>query len=895
MENNWHKKDLANLINELETSEHGLNSDQVKINQEKYGSNKLPEAKTQGLGIIFIKQFQSPLIYLLLGASFLVFLINEAVDGAIILAVLIFNAVVGTIQEGKAQNTLKALKDFVETKATVVRDGQEVIIPDSEVVPGDLLVLQEGERVAADARIIQVHNLTAEEAALTGESVPVHKKVEAENTSSEDDWHKNLVYKGTTIVAGNGLAIVYATGKETEIGKIANKIIKLDTEIPLKNNIRHLSRAIISIVVLVSGYLLWIGSRTGLGMRELFATIVSLAVSIVPEGLPIVVTLILAMGVWRMSRRNALVKKLQAVEALGQATLLAIDKTGTITKNELIIKKIFTGEKYYEVTGVGYEPKGEILLEGHTVDAPGQVDLLLAGKICAMCSNARIMEIKGEKRWRIAGDPTEAAMLVLAQKLGFHKEDTERENPVIAEIPFDYTLKIHATLRQSGKKYVLALAGAPEVVLELSSHIWVNGKRKALTEQSRKDLDQIFIRMSQEGLRVVASAIVNNATKQLNVESLKNLTFLAFYGFKDSIRPEAIGAIAKARSAGVKPLMITGDHKITAQSIASEVGVWKKGSKALTGKEIDEMSDVELEDSIKETTVFARVNPQHKLRIIESFRKSGEIIAMTGDGVNDAPSLVAADLGVSMGKIGTEVAKEASDIVLLDDNLDSIVYAIEEGRNIYKTIRKVLLYLFSTSVGEVIAIAGSITLGLSLPILPVQIIWLNLVTDGFLDVSLAMEPKESGLLEARFERPKKYLIDKLMAIRMAIMSTTMGLGTLLLYHNYHANGSPKAWTVSLTTLAVMQWLNAWNCRSEKRSVLNSNPFTNPYLVASTLVVTALQLSAVYSPILQKFLRTVPLNATDWSMILGVSASILVVEELRKLILRVWDTFKDREE
>ncbi len=876
MKNTWHTKTIPDILSALHASEHGLTAGEVTHRLKEYGYNKLPEGKVDGLPVIFLRQFQSPLIYILLVASAIVFFMGETVDGSIILAVLLFNAVVGTVQEGKAQNTLLALKRFVETKATVLREEKELIVPDSEVVPGDIIILQEGEKVPADARIITATNLKIDEAALTGESEPTHK------IADTMDWadlptadQKNIVFKGTHILAGTGRAIVVATGIETIIGKISKEITLIDTEIPLKTNIRDLSRLIIITVASISTLLFPLGIISGKSVKEMFTTVVSLSVSIIPEGLPIVMTLVLATGVWRMSKRNALVKKLQAVEALGQARIIAVDKTGTITKNEMVIQKVYVDGKMFEIGGIGYEPKGEIKLEKSIIDPSNHLELLFAGKIAAFCANARVMFSEEEKIWRVAGDPTEAAMLVFAQKLGFHKDTLERESPLVSEIPFDYKLKYHATIHKTDGKKLLTVVGAPEVILNLSQ----------ISEKERQKLESIFISMSQEGLRVVALAETDNPSETLTPERINSLTFVGFFGMKDALRPEVADAMQKATSAGIQVIMITGDHKITAQAIAKEAGIYHDGDIILTGHDIDLLSDTELSEKLAKTSVFARVTPEHKLRIIKAYKSRGEIVAMTGDGVNDAPSLVAADLGVAMGRIGTEVAKEAADIILLDDNFGSIVSAVEEGRSIYKTIKKVILYLFAGSASQVFTIFGALFLGYPLPLLAAQIIWLNFVTDGLLDVSLAMEPKEEGLLRGNFERPKKYLIDTLMVKRMLLMALPLALGTLYLFQGYFEADMTKAWTIVLTTLAVGHWFNAWNCRSEDKSIFQLNPFSNKFLAGATLTIILLQLLAVYNPIMQKLLRTTALDLSDWLIIIPIAASVVLVEEIRKFFYR----------
>lgn len=893
MQNYWHTKTIAEIFDFFHSGEWGLDKIEAERRLKEYGPNKLPEAKIDGLAVIFFRQFRSPLIYILIAASFIVFAMGEKIDGSIILAVLFFNAVVGTIQEGRAQNTLLALKKFVETNAVVLREDKEIVIPDYEVVPGDILILQEGDKIPADAKIILANNLKIDEASLTGESEPAHKTADAlknENLPVADQ--RNMLFKGTHIVAGNGKAIAVATGVNTLIGKISEKIAAIETEIPLKTNIRYLSRIIIITVAAISAILFVSGIAFGKSVKEMFATVVSLSVSIIPEGLPIVMTLVLATGVWRMSKRNALVKRLQAVEALGQARVILVDKTGTITKNEMVIQKVYVDGKLFEVGGVGYEPKGEIKLKGNNIDPLNHHELLFAGKVAVFCANARVAFLEENQQWKVFGDPTEAALFVLAQKLGFHKDAFEQESPQIAELPFDYKTKYHSTVHEVDGRKLLTVVGAPEVILRLSDKIWVHrdsesfvaGERQ-LSKKEKEELEAVFSEFSEQGLRVLGMAINYDAPKNLIPENIKNLIFVGFVGMKDALRPEVSDALMRSRAAGIRVVMITGDHKKTAQAIAKEAGIWREGDKILTGEDIDGLSEEALSQKLSAISVFARVTPEHKLKIVKAYKLKKEIIAMTGDGVNDALSLIAADLGVAMGKIGTEVAKEASDIILLDDNFGSIVSAVEEGRSIYKTIKKVILYLFSTSIGEALTIGGALFLGYPLPILPAQIIWLNFVTDGFLDVALAMEPKEEGLLRGNFERPKKYLVDKLMAQRMFFMAVPMMIGTLFLFKEYIGTDMVKAWTISLTTLAVFQWFNAWNCRHESKSILQMNPFSNKFLISATALIIFFQLFAIYSPLGQKILRTAPLNLSEWLMIISVAVSIVLVEELRKFFYR----------
>jgi len=882
----WHTKTVPDVLDAFHSRERGLTKEEAAERFQEYGLNKLPEGRVDGLLLIFFRQFQSPLIYVLFAAAGIVFAMGEVIDASIIFTVLLFNAIVGTIQEGKAQNALLALKRFAETSATVLRGGMELIVPDTEVIPGDIIVLQEGEKVPADARIIFSSTLKIDEASLTGESEPVTKTntiVPADNLSVADQ--KNMIFKGTHVLSGSGTAVVVATGFATEIGKIAQKIASIDTEIPLKTNIRYLSRLIIVAVATINISLIILGVLSGKPLKEMFAMAVALSVSLIPEGLPIVMTLVLATGVWRMSKRNVLVKRLQAVEALGQTKVIAVDKTGTLTRNEMVIQRVYVDGKNFEITGSGYEPKGEATFDGKTIDPLNHPELLFSGRIAAFCANAKLSFSEEAKLWKIAGDPTEAAMLVLSEKIGFRHDTLEKETPKVFELPFDYQKKYHATIRAVDGKNFLTIVGAPEKVLELCKHIWRKDGTETLSEEKEKELDAIFHKLAKTGFRVLAYAINPDVDRSVNPDTIPPLAFVGFFGMNDALRPEVKEAMQRVRAADMRVIMITGDHRFTAQAIAKEADIWREGDRVLTGEEIDKMPDEELAEKLARTTVFARVTPDHKLRIIQAYRKRGEIVAMTGDGVNDAPSLVAADLGVAMGKIGTEVAKEASDIVLLDDNFASIVSATEEGRNIYKTVKKVLTFLFSTSMGEIINITGALVLKWPIPLLPSQIIWLNFITDGFLTAALAMEPKEEGLMQGKFERPKKWIVDGFMTKRMLLMAPIMGLGTLYLFSQYFEANLAKGWTIALTTMAVFQWFNAWNCRSESKSIFQMNPFSNKFLVGATMGVISLQIFAVYNPFMQKILHTVPLSLSEWLIIIPVAFSIILVEEIRKFFYR----------
>ena len=879
----WYKLKTSEVLQELNTSEHGLNSEEVLTRQKTLGRNELPEKKPKNYLQIFFEQFASPIIYILFIATVIVFLLDEPADAMIILAVLVVNAIIGTIQEGKAQNTLHALKQYVKTVATVVRSGNEVLAEDTELVPGDILILQEGDKIPADARVFDARQLSIDQSALTGESEAIQKdSLPMKELNLPFAEQKNMVFRGTFVSSGSGKAIVVATGLNTCIGGISSKLSSIDTDVPLKKSIRSLSRIMVLVILVVCAFIFLIGISYGFSMREMFATAVAVAVSAIPEGLPVVVTLILSTGVYRMSKRNALVKKLQAVEALGQARVIAVDKTGTITLNQMKADELFVSGKDYMISGFGYDPKGEILFGGSVISPLNHPDILLAGKIAMYTARATVAYAEDRKEWqRRSGDPTEAALLVFAEKLGFKKDELLRENPELVEMPFSSETKYHATVNATGDTSMLSVVGAPEVIVSKCNKVWIDGSAVHMSAGDNEKLHEKTKEMSSRGLRVIALAVHFNSPKIIKPDALPELCFVGLVGIRDGLRPEVHSAIERARAAGVKIIMITGDHVETARAIAREAGIYKDGDHVLDGHALVSMSDSELSAALPKVTVFARVMPEHKLKIIEAYKKRKEIIAMTGDGVNDALSLAAADLGVAMGKIGTEVAKEAADIVLLDDNIESVVSAIEEGRNIYHTIKKVILYLFSTSIGEILAITIAIFLGYPLPVTASQIIWLNFVTDGFLVVALAMEPKEKGLLGHTHNRHKK-IIDGTMLIRMLLLGLVMAVAAVLLFRNYIGADYVKATTMAMTVLAVIQWLNVWNCRSETQSVFSPHSKSNLYLVGATIIVIGFQIMALYTPFMQKVLNTVPITLREWGVIIVFSLSVIIVEEIRKL-------------
>lgn len=876
MKQNWYEKTTEQVLEHFGSSLDGLSHDKVLANQSQYGLNKLPEQKTDSLFLIFLRQFTSPLVYILLAVSVVVYLMGEVTDSIVISIVLVLNAIIGTVQEGRAQNTLAALKRFVQTTALVRRSGIETIISDTALVPGDVVILREGDKIPADGRVLTSVGMKIDEASLTGESEPVTKEaepLEAQNdkaTELQPAQQRNMAFKATHVVSGRGEMIITNTGLETEIGKISAELAKEgQKEIPLQKNIRELSKIIMLVVFALSIVLFVVGILLGQPFLSMIKTVVSLAVSIIPSGLPVVMTLVLANGVWRMSQRKALVKKLAAVEALGQTDIIAVDKTGTITKNELVVEVLVVQGKQFDVKGNGYEPKGDIYFGSASVSPLDIPELVLAGKIASFAS-AELIYTAETSKWQVSGDPTEGALLVLAEKIGFKPEDMQKRHEVLQDIPFDYQLKFHGVVYKDGPKQTLAVVGAPEAIAKLC-HI------------PEKDMHDKVGPLVSDGLRVVAFAFANVAG-QIDTADIPKLTFGGLYGMRDSLHAEVPAAVEAVIAGGIRVIMITGDHKLTAQAIAKQANIFEQGDLVITGDQLEAMSDIELKGKLEVVSVFARVTPHHKLRIVQQLKANGHIVAMTGDGVNDVPSLAAADLGIAMGVSGTEVTKEAADIVLLDDNFATIAAAVEEGRSIYKTIERALLYLFSTGVAELFTIALALFVGWPLPIVAVQILWLNFVTDGFLTVSFAMEPNEENLLRAGKLKTHKYMISKAMLRRMIMMGAVMTFSTLALFYFYKDGDYLKATTIALTVLAVLQWINAWNCRSEKVSAFR-NLLTNPFLIGATALVILLQIVAIYNPFFQTYLKTVPLDAGEWLIILAMSAPLLLIEELRKFFAR----------
>ena len=851
--------------------------------------------------LIFIRQFRSPLIYLLLFAAVIIFIVGEdKLDAFIISIILLFNACLGTIQELRTHNIVESLQKFLTTESIVIRDGVKSIIPDKDITIGDIIVLQEGQRIAADARIISAYTLQIDEASLTGESNPVNKTTE---TLSEDlamANQKNMVFKGTYILSGSGLAIVTATGIQTEIGLIHKVTKTIDTDIPLKRELDHLSYMLLLSIFLICGVLFIIGYFGGKPLEELLVMLTALFICVVPEGLPIALTLVLVTGAYHMAKQNVLVKNLQAIEALGRANVIILDKTGTLTRNEMIVTNIFSDNLMWSVTGTGYHPEGTITSKNESAHSQHNESLKYAAKAAILLSDAQISYDKHLDIFSLKGDPTQAALSIFGTKMGFKKEELDQQYKLIYEIPFCRELYYRAGFyeyKQDNEIKIIAfIAGSPEIIMKNTISDNKGKQQQALNLLLNKGLRTIAIAMKNIKKPNLVEALKKYETERDAYISLIKDTsiFLAFCGIEDSIRPEVENIITRARKADIFIVMATGDHKKTALSVAQKVGIYQQGDKNIDGIDFDQASDAELLSKLKNTTVYSRVAPKDKMRIVNLFHQAGDIVAMTGDGINDAPSLIAADLGIAMGKIGTEVAKEASDLILLDDSFSSIIEAIKQGRHIFYALKRVILYFFTTNVGEILIVFFALTVnvfykeGLPLPITAAQILWLNLVTDGFMDVALSTEPQEKGLLDKTWLDHRHYLIDKSLLSRMIVMAIPMALGSLIIFLYYYQISLPLARTMTLITMAMFQWFNAWNCRSMNKSIFHIGMFSNKWFLLAAGFVISLQLAILYIPFMRFVFKTTPLSFSQLLLTLFIASSIVWMEELRKYIWRLYN-------
>jgi len=882
----WHNLSIEEVLSRLESTRQGLSQEQAAARLSQYGPNELKEKGRIPAAIVFLRQFASPLIYILLIAALVELVVmQKPTDAAVILVVLTVNAVIGFIQEMRAERAMEALKKLAVPRAKVLRSGSITDIAAVHLISGDVIMLEAGDKVPADARLIESASLSIDESILTGESMPVEKFTAAIEGEAAVADMGNMVHMGCAVVNGRGYAAVTATGMNTEIGRITAQIQDVKPPpTPLQRNVSRLGRYIGVLVLTMITALIIIGVSKGYTFDELFALAVAAAVSAIPEGLPVMVTVVLALGIRRMVQRNALIRKLPAVEAMGAVNVICSDKTGTLTESEMTVRSIYLAGRFIEVTGAGYRPEGEFIENGRKLGPGKDDDLLLALRISALCNDSTLK--LDDDKYRLMGDPTEGALLVAALKGGLSQDALQKEQPRLAELPFSSEKRYMATLHPCvDGKAITFVKGAEDRILALSRRVLENGEVVELTAEKRAEIERVNLDMASRALRVLALAYADcsPAPEKMSHEFLDgSLILVALVGMIDPPRAEAKKAVADCRAAGIKVVMITGDQKATAVAIATELGLPE--GEALSGLELDALNDDELRERIERISVFGRVEPMHKLRIVDTLKSKGYTVAMTGDGVNDGPALRSADIGIAMGIKGTDVAREAADMVLTDDNFASIVAAVEEGRVIFSNIRRSVFYLLSTSIGELFTYMAAIIAGLPLPLVAVQILWVNLVTDGVCTIPLGMEPKHSNVLAEPPRRAKSGILYNGMLWRIVFMALVMSIGTFSVFGwSLAGAGLEKARTIAFTLLVAFQWFNALNARSDRQSIFRLGFFSNRPLIGGIALAVLLQIMVIYLPPLQDVFYTVPLGLADWGFIVLIALALLAVEELRKLL------------
>ena len=886
MKNNlpWHTYDVVKILEEFKsTLKSGLSNDDIKNRTDIYGQNKLIRIVKAPWYKVFSRQFTNVLILILFAASIISFAIGEITDAITILIIIVFNGLLGFIQEYKAENAIEALREMLHPNCKVLRNSKEEIINAKLLVPGDIVFLEIGDKVPADLRLLESFNLKVDESSLTGESASVSKNTSVLDSDIPISQILNMVWMGTAVLNGRATGIVVETGMNTQFGKIAQMMQSVEAQpTPLQKKLAVLGKQLgiysvaISVLVAIIGWLL------GKDLAEMFLTGIALAVAVVPEGLPAVVTITLALGIKAMAKEKALLRRLQAAETLGAATTICTDKTGTLTQNQMTVKKIWLSSGYVEVTGSGYDPAGHFKSGGEKIDYKNNPDLMMLLKSVLICNHAKLQ--KNGYEWEVIGEPTEAALVVAAYKAWLHLDDSES---TISEFSFNSIRKRMSVVIHEKDALTAYVKGAPEVILERSTQIFRNGNLVPLNEIDKKEVDNAYKEMAKSGLRTLAIAFRKLPIDiKLSEESVENeLILLGVVGIIDPPHEEVPEAIKMAKEAGINIVMITGDNPDTAIAIGNSIGL--NATSSVTSKELSLMDDITLKKALNGTVLFARARPEDKLRIVKVLKDSDEIVAMTGDGVNDAPALKEADIGISMGKNGTDVAKSASDIVLADDNFASIINAVREGRREYDNIQKFVLYLLASNSGEVIAIFLNILLGGPLILIPVQILWMNLVTDGMTAIALGVEPAEKEIMKRSPREVDKPILDRYGIIMVVVLGSYIGLVTLWLFHYYISQDSENplllAQTVAFTGIIVLEKINVLNFRSlyEPMSIIGF--FTNKWLLVAIAFTVSLQACAVYVPFLQEALHTTAMGWEDWGIIILVSLPIFVITELYKWI------------
>lgn len=921
----WHTLSVDNALAELHSDRQmGLSAQAATSRLDQYGSNELVETGGRSPWQILLDQFTNIMLILLIVVA-LVSGILDFIDlragklsaGEIpfkdtiaILAIVVLNGLLGYLQESKAEKDLAALKKMATSRVRVIRDGKTLEIDSKDLVPGDVMLVEAGVQVAADGRLLEAANLQVREAALTGEAHAVNKQVDLElqpDTPLGD--RVNVVYQGTEVVQGRASVLVTGTGMQTELGKIATLLQSVESEpTPLQQRMDQLSKTLVTgalalVALVVIGGIIHLGWDS---WKDLLEVSLSMAVAIVPEGLPAVITVTLALGTQRMVKRQALIRKLPAVETLGSVTTICSDKTGTLTQNKMVVQFAYTGSTSLRVMGEGYDPVGQFHpvndLEGQALDPQANPELLNLLTACTICNDAVLQQEKGQ--WIILGDPTEGALLTLAGKAGFEKDQWVSKLPRVGEFPFSSERKRMSVIvqvlgdessTQQSNPYMMFTKGSPELILERCTQIQIGDLAQPLTDAQRHQVLDQNNQMAGRGLRVLGFAckpLSQVPPEGSDEASEQDLVWLGLVGMLDAPRPEVRDAVARCRSAGIRPIMITGDHQLTARSVAEDLGIAQPGDRVLTGRELEKMSLEDLNAQVDEVSVYARVAPEHKLRIVQVLQQKNRIVAMTGDGVNDAPALKQADIGIAMGITGTDVSKDASDMVLLDDNFATIVAATEEGRVVYTNIRRFIKYILGSNIGELITIGAAPLIGLGgVPLSPLQILWMNLVTDGLPALALAVEPAEPNVMKRPPHDPSESIFARGLGaymIRVGIVLAIIAIALMVWSYDYvkHTPGDPERWkTMVFTTLCIAQMGHALAIRSNSRLTIELNPFSNPFILAAVVLTTLLQLALIYVPFLRAFFNTHYLNGFELLVCLGFSMLMFVWIEIEKLVFR----------
>ena len=855
----------------------------ANLRLKKFGLNKLPDEKKMPLLFLFFRQFKNPLIYILFIAFVISFFTNHYIDASIILVVILISSVVGFVQEYKANQALEQLKKLVHYKARVRRNGKEVIVPQENIVPGDIIILAPGDKIPADARVLKADNFEVIEASLTGESVPSRKVVKIFQAGAPLADRENMIYLGTVVAKGKAEAAVVSTGEKTELGMVANMVKTAeDSETPLQKQIMNFGKMLGIFLVAINIIIFAVGVITGKPLFDMFLTSVAVVVAAVPEGLLPAMTIILAIGMQKLAKHNGLVRKMLAAETLGSVSVICSDKTGTLTKGEMRVSQIIT-----ESSKVSHD--GEKFTE--TIHIDGEASHVIALKIGLLSNNAIIENPKDAlKDWKIVGDPTEKALLLAGRSAGFLKDVLEKEEKRIAEIPFDSEYKIMATLHKhkgrEDKKSIAYLKGAPEKVLDYCAFVDVEGVKKTLTDSKKKEIFKQHKKLTSKGLRVLAVAYkVNDSIIQaedFTRENLNDFVFVGLIAVKDPLRHEAKETVKKCMEAGIRPIIVTGDHKLTTMAIVSELGIKVDKDNVMEGSDLDCLSDDELREVVKKVVIFARVEPKHKIRIVTALQLNGESVAMTGDGVNDAPALKKADIGIAIGS-GTDVAKEVADLVLLDDNFSTILKAVKRGRDTFNNIRKVILYLITDGFTEIILVGGSVILGLPLPILPVQILWIKLAESAMPAMALAFDEIDENVMEKPPRDKNEPVVNKPMKKLIIFYAITMDITLFIIFITFWkvTDNFDLARTITFVGLGLSSFFYIFAVRGLSVPVFKINPFSNKLLLLSVFLGFIMLLAAVYVPFFNYILHTVPLGLTHWAVLLGFAGLSIVVYETVK--------------